>query len=102
MPAPVDKRLKVTFRKQLPGGTWASFEYEGQEWTAYPTKKIIRILTVIDLLLGLFGRMQNEMLRIIKNSPEDAIWVAGIFKYTQRARKLHRELIYEKAEGQTS
>lgn len=101
MPEDITKRLAVTFSTGKPLGVHAHFKHEGAHWIAYPATKNTRIFAVIDRMVGIFGRIHDDMTRWINDWPNDAERVVGVLESVNRARNLQRELINEKTEAAT-
>jgi hypothetical protein len=101
----VTKKMSVTFSNGLPMGTCARFKHDGEIWIAYPAKKMARITTVIDRLLGVLERMTDNTVRILNNHPDNAgaqeLAVATLGSVESARQKWH-DLAVEKVKAVTS
>lgn len=91
MPEDTTSRKQVTFTDGLPCGTRATFKHDDQFWVAYPASKDAAIVAVLDRLLGVLAKMNDQALRSINahpDNPELMEFAARILGTTAAAREL--------------
>lgn len=83
-----EKIRKVTFSTGLPRGAFATFNYEGQRWVAYPEAKFNAIHQVQTRLFATVERVHKDLVSWVNVHPEDASRVTRILERTVGAKQL--------------
>lgn len=98
---PFTEKIAVTFHDGLPIGTRGTFTYGSERWIALPQKKYVRIVSVIDRLIGTQAAIYDDLIRLINAYPVTAPRVAGTISRIKKARATHRDLATDKVRAQT-